>query len=193
MIIFGVSKPLPVCSVSGYLVFSCLTVFKVKQTSLSFFFFKTPLQNYLIWAELIQMLQYSLSSHSNHYALITGHHPPGHGGEDPHALSDVRYSNLVWKPWGEVGSRGLLCGPTWRRRSALELSWLNGALQVVWKRSHPAGRWLKPLSHGDGEVLVASEEENTSVFWLSLKQPFLLGEFEVLERENELGRRKRYQ
>lgn len=39
----------------------------------------------------------------------------------------------------------------------------------------------------------SSEEENTSVFWLGLKQPFLLGEFEVLERENELGRRKGYQ
>lgn len=62
--------------------------------------------------------------------------------------------------WGEVGSSRLLCGPTWRHGSALELSWLNRALQVVWKRSHPAGRWLKPLSHGDGKVLVASEEKN---------------------------------
>ena len=34
----------------------------------------------------------------------------------------------------EQGSRGLLCGPTWRRRSSWELSRLNGALQVVWKK-----------------------------------------------------------
>lgn len=42
----------------------------------------------------------------------------------------------------EVGSRGLLCSPTWRRHSLRELSQLNGALQGVraWKRSHSAGR-----------------------------------------------------
>lgn len=84
----------------------------------------------------------SFSSHhrpdSNHYAPITGHHPPWHGGEDPHALSDVRYSSLVWMPsggGGRWGSGGLLCGPTWRRRrSSWELSRLNGALQVVWRK-----------------------------------------------------------
>lgn len=30
-------------------------------------------------------------------------------------------------------------------------------LQVVGKRSHSAGRWLKPRSHRDGDVLQASE------------------------------------
>lgn len=88
---------------------------------------------------------------------------------------------------GEVGSRGLLCGPTWRRRSPWELSWLNGTLQVVWKRSHSAGRWLKPLSHGDGEVLEASEEANSSILVQSQ------GTFEVREGMREEKGRKRHQ
>lgn len=76
----------------------------------------------------------------NHSVLIiiwlwslhsTGRCPPWHRGEDSHALSHVRYSSLVWKPWGKwdrgtcyVVQHGSAVHP-W------ELSQLDGALQVV--------------------------------------------------------------
>ena len=67
--------------------------------------FSAPARNFLsTWTN--QIIQLSLSPDSNHYAAITGHHPPWHGGEDPHALSDVRYSSWVWKPSGVMGGGG---------------------------------------------------------------------------------------
>lgn len=106
-------------------------------------------------------LLYSKRTHQNPSVLITmwlwslGHHPPGHRREDPHALSDVRYSSWVQK---------LLV--MWSNTEASSTFWSVTAqhelVQVVWgEKGHAQrGHWLKPLSHRDREVLAASEFGN---------------------------------
>lgn len=106
-------------------------------------------------SEIIWNVQCSSPSHSDNYALITGYHPPRHRGENLHALSDVRYSNVVWGKW-DLGP----CYVVQHEEPNTLGRLLNRAPHIVWKRSHSAGRWLKPLSHGEGDIRKASEEEN---------------------------------
>lgn len=102
-----------------------------------------------------EKLLYSKRTNQNPSVLITvwlwslGHHPPGHRREDPHALSDVRYSSRVRKPhrWGGMmGSQGLVMWSNMEASSTFtSVTAQRGLVQVIWgeKRSRSAGTLIK--------------------------------------------------